>query len=371
MASGPCSSSGAAAMKTDFSGLDVNISRARIALSLVALVSVYVDPAAGGAFHISRYALITLGLHLLYGSAACLAVSRGWEVPRFSTVTTALDVLFAGVVAMVTEGSTSPSSIFFVFAIIAVDCRTGFRAALTVTVCSGIVYFLLLALSTGHVRHLYAMRAAYLTIIGYLIGFIGKQRAAFEARARELETAAERHRIARSLHDGYVQALAGMGLRLETCRELLARNRGEEAMRQLGDLQAGVSREFDQVRSYVRSLANLDQSLSRVPAWPAQTRFRIQTAFAASAQVVEQIMHVMLEGMRNAMRHGNACSGIIDAREDEGIIRITIEDDGVGFADPVKPPWAIASRVAECGGRLKMGSAAHRGAYLEIEMPVG
>ena len=64
------------------------------------------------------------------------------------------------------------------------------------------------------------MRAVYLAIAGYLIGFFSQQRALFEAEVRELETRAERQSIARSLHDGYVQALAGVNLRLETCRAL-------------------------------------------------------------------------------------------------------------------------------------------------------
>ena len=46
-----------------------------------------------------------------------------------------------------------------------------------------------------------------------------------ESRIRELESASQRERIARSLHDGYMQALAGVNLRLETCRELLRRGR--------------------------------------------------------------------------------------------------------------------------------------------------
>ena len=44
-------------------------------------------------------------------------------------------------------------------------------------------------------------------------------------------------------------------------------------------------------------------------------------------------------------------------------------DDGVGFANPEQPPWAIASRVAEYGGRLIVGSGERRGAHLEIEVP--
>ncbi len=353
----------------DFTELDLNISRARMGLSIVAFLSIYIDPATGGVFYISPYALVTLGLHLLYSVSLYFAVNQRPTVRHLPLVATILDILFAAAVVLVTEGVTSPSYVFFVFAIVAVDCRTGFRESVTVTLSSGLVYFLLLAFSAGGAKHLYAMRAAYLMITGYLIGFIGEQRARFETRIRELETSAERHRIARSLHDGYVQALAGVALRLETCRELLARNRGAEALVQLKELQTGVSREFDQVRAYVRSLANLDHSLKNVVSGAADTSFRVQATFTAKGLVVEQIIQIMLEGMRNALLHGNARNAVINASEEDSLIRITIEDDGVGFADSAKPPWAIASRVAEFGGRLRIARRETRGAHLEIEMP--
>src|SRR5438445_4714381 len=103
------------------------------------------------------------------------------------------------------------------------------------------------------------MRPVYLAITGYLVGYLGEQRLTLESRVRDLEAAAERERIARSLHDGYVQALAGVNLRLETCRALLGRNRPQDALSEITDLQTGVAREYDAVRTYLRSLAGIDQ----------------------------------------------------------------------------------------------------------------
>lgn len=354
----------------DFGDLDLNISRARVILSIVALLSVYIDPATGGIFFISRYALITLTLHLVYSSSTWLALRYRHAPARLAVISTAMDILFAAAVAIFTEGPTSASYIFFVFAIIAVDCRTGFRATLTVTFSSGMLYFLLLVFSGSAARHLYAMRAAYLGITGYLIGFIGQQRGNYEARVRELETMGERHRIARSLHDGYIQVLAAMALRLETCRELLARGRTAESLAQITDLQSGVSREFDEVRAYVRSLANLELRSGAVGAAPGgETVTRVRADFEARGALVEQIIQIMLEGIRNAQRHGNARRATITAAENGGVISVRIDDDGVGFAPADPPPWAIASRVAEFGGRLKMSERHPPGAHLEIEIP--
>jgi signal transduction histidine kinase len=49
-------------------------------------------------------------------------------------------------------------------------------------------------------------------------------------------------------------------------------------------------------------------------------------------------------------------------------INILLDDDGIGFEEPVTPPWTIASRVAEFGGRLVVNSEA-AGAHLEISLP--
>ena len=123
------------------------------------------------------------------------------------------------------------------------------------------------------------------------------------------------------------------------------------------------------MRAYVRSLANLDRSLGSALSGATDTCFRVQATFTARGLLVEQIIQIMLEGMRNALLHSSARNAFINASEDDSMIRITIEDDGIGFNESAKPPWAIASRVAECGGRLRVAKGESRGALLEIEMP--
>ena len=158
-----------------------------------------------------------------------------------------------------TEGPTSPSWVFFVFAMIMIDRRASLPAAITVTICSSLVYFMLLAAFVPGPRNEYLMRSAYLAIICYLIGFIGAQRDRFEARVRDLEAAAERHAIAGTLHDDYVQVLAGVNLRLETCQALIKTGRLWEALARVTDVQEGLAREHDAVRTYIRSLAEVEQ----------------------------------------------------------------------------------------------------------------
>ena len=209
----------------EFQNLDLSIARARIALSLIAMLSLYVDPStAGGLFHLNAYALTTLLCHLAYSVGMYFALTRRYADWNLQVLSTCFDLFFATAIAFITEGQTSASFVFFVFAIIAAGNRAKSRPIVMVTVCSVALYLLVIILTQG-LTSVYDMRAVYLAIAGYLIGFFSQQRALFEAEVRELETRTERHSIARSLHDGYVQALAGVNLRLETCRALLNRNR--------------------------------------------------------------------------------------------------------------------------------------------------
>lgn len=354
----------------DRNDLDSNIAQARALLSLLALLSWYVDPANGGWFFIDRASLMVLSLHLSYSVIVLGLFSASAEVPHLPLVCTGLDILFAAAVTVITEGPTSPSWLFFLFAILAVDCRTGFRAAIVVTIGSALLYFGLLETFVPGAKGQYLMRSTYLAILGYLIGFIGEQRTRFEARVHDLEATAERHEIARTLHDGYVQALAGVNLRLETCRTLMQSGRGGDALGQLTELQKGVTREYDAVRAYIRSLADIDQlPEGNRQDFEVETLFQLNASFSGRAPVVEQILQIALEGMRNTWRHGKATRASIDITSTSHVIRVAMRDDGVGFSTPEQPPWAIASRVAESGGRLRIDSGGRNGAHLEIEIP--
>src|SRR6185369_17236249 len=125
------------------------IAKSRVALSVIALASVYLDPTTpqpgtmplNEAISADSYAFTVLWAHLLYSVGILLCVaSKGIASHRIACTSTVLDVSFGGAVALVTEGATSPARVFFAFAVLAVACRSGFRTALIVTIASVTLY---------------------------------------------------------------------------------------------------------------------------------------------------------------------------------------------------------------------------------------
>jgi signal transduction histidine kinase len=354
---------------SDFETQALTIARARIVLCLLVLLSIYVDPATGGLFGIARSMLVTLAANLVYGAAAYLLARRSPVTRRFLGATAALDIVFAAILAFFTEGPTSPAFAMFLFAIIATGSWAEFSLRVIVTAVSVFLYLLALFFSETAISKQLLMRAVYLGIAGYLIDFFGRKRDEFEFRLRDLEAETERQTIARSLHDGFLQALAGINLRLETCRDMLTSNQSSEALGEITEIQTCVAFEYDEVRKFLRSLARADRGLVPVAPLDAATEFRVETAFVGRGPVVEHIIQILLEGIRNTQRHAHARFARIKVEQASETIRIAIDDDGVGFTDFNTSPWTIASRVAEFGGRLAIRPGTSAGSHLEIELP--
>jgi signal transduction histidine kinase len=149
----------------------------------------------------------------------------------------------------------------------------------------------------------------------------------------------------------------------------LRRDRRDEALVELCELQTGVNREHDQLRAYIRSLIDLGASSVRLEGESA-TRIHVRAYFSGSFGLVEHAFQIMLEGARNVRRHAHAKTAAIHARAIGDDLIIEIDDDGVGFPSGVAAPWSIASRVAESGGLVRLEGDAGRGGHVHVQIPV-
>jgi signal transduction histidine kinase len=163
-----------------------------------------------------------------------------------------------------------------------------------------------------------------------------------ESRAEAVDAqAAELRRIERDLHDGAQARLVAVGLSLAAIERLMetdpdrartllaqARESSATALRELRDLVRGIHPPVLAERGLadaVRAVA-LDT--------PLPVAVTVDMAGRAEPAVETAAYFAVCEALANAARHANAHRVDIDIRHRDGVLTITVTDDGSGGADP-------------------------------------
>jgi signal transduction histidine kinase len=359
--------------------MEPTIARCRLLLSVIALIAVYVDPTeptlmpwlnlSSGRFTIDPHVLGVMGGHLLYSAIIYYVLVRGLiPPPRLANITTWADVAFGAAIVVFTEGTSSPFWAYFVFAVIASGAHGGFRRSLAVTVVSVTIYLSLILFAWSGEANVFIVRPVYLAVVGYLTAYLGRERLGLQDEVHRLESARERNRIARALHDGCVQTVGAVTLTLEGVKELMRTGRAAEAETRLTELQASMDREYDELRSYVRRLAEVEPS-ERAAEPTRDTRVEVQAEFGGSAVMVENVLNIVREAVANVRRHAGAQKAAVSVRVADGQVLIAVDDDGVGFPDPERLPWSMSSRVNEAGGLIEVARDQRPGAHIRLALP--
>jgi signal transduction histidine kinase len=197
----------------------------------------------------------------------------------------------------------------------------------------------------------------------------------------------ERKSISRELHDALGQKLsfAGMELsRLQGFRDAP----GADFQQQLEDVQRLITEAIRTVRDMSMSLrpAMLDElGLGAAVRWQAR-EFARRSGMEVDVQLDGDleglpdahrtgIYRVVQETLTNCARHSEAKNVRIRLYGSESFIRLTVQDDGVGF-DAEKPREdglgliGIRERVSELGGQVVLKSTPGKGTILEVEAPI-
>jgi signal transduction histidine kinase len=212
---------------------------------------------------------------------------------------------------------------------------------------------------------------------------------ASRARERLMQRAvesseAERRRIARDLHDGVVQELAGTAFALSgTAREGSV---PPELREELKGSSESLRRSLRQLRSLLVEIhppglnaaglgAALEDLTSAAASSGIETDVSVTGVDGAPDHVVTLVWRVAQEAIRNAVRHAHASELRVEVRGDERQVRLTVQDDGVGF----DPSSAVAGRsyglrglqslVEDGGGRVQVQSSPGDGTT--VRMAVG
>lgn len=236
---------------------------------------------------------------------------------------------------------------------------------------------------------------------GQIAGFLGiskdiserkRLQRALLAQEQSLAVLEERERISMDLHDGVIQSLYSVGLRLESCLSLVA-SAPEEVTRRLERATDDVTSIIKQIRDYVfdlrahhlhgrrltEGLVELAQELRTNTMMPVEV-IADDAARGASERLSEaqatNLFLVAREALTNILKHARASQAAVQLSASDGILCLTVKDDGIGFdleaarsggGDGLRN---IAERAKLLGARLNVNSQPGSGTEIGLEIPL-
>jgi len=217
------------------------------------------------------------------------------------------------------------------------------------------------------------------------------------ARVRQAEPVnAERHRIARDLHDSVAQCLVGIGMHLEWCHRHV--DPGSPAYDRLVASKELARAGLGWVRSAVEELSGLEQpgtglgqALRDLAAdFRSAGLLRVSVRVTArQRQLLPATEHALFqiaqEGLWNAARHASATQAWVSLTYGADQITLSVSDDGMGDPatvsrylsaagqrqgrQPAHGVRNIAERAAELGGEVTLRRRRGGGLRISVRVP--
>ncbi|WP_337189059.1 histidine kinase [Phenylobacterium sp.] len=192
----------------------------------------------------------------------------------------------------------------------------------------------------------------------------------WEAQREQQAAAAveDRIRLARDLHDGVLQFLAGAGLQLDALDRMP--DLPDAVRARLATLRQAIVDEQRELRGFISAMrptsrgghpatgplkAELDALAERLSRyWSIEVSAGAEPPDAMAPEpLLYDLRWIVREAVANAVRHGQADHVRIEARADGRTLDLTIQDNGRGFArNPAEPPRSLHERARALGGRL-------------------
>jgi signal transduction histidine kinase len=366
----------------------------RFGFAAVALVVIQINPERATRFPLlSEVALITF---LLYSIGVLyLAEQNKLASAALGVITTVLDVLGVAAIVFSTGGTRTPFFFYYSFPVITASVRWGLKGSIPVALVGVFLYALVrislaaesmsapIGIDTLVVRSLYLILLA--CIFGYISEFERNQNQrllALSRTAAQVAAMQERRRINFELHDGILQSLATLILRLEGCRRNLSNTHPSiaEELRSLEDLSRSSMK---QIRQFLSG-----QPTTPLAAGTLLDKLREEARFlrdgmgldviiesdpeelALPPEIEREVYYVLREGLTNVTRHSHASKVEIQLTQSDSRLEARLNDNGVGFRpDPQNSGEGLGlagmkRRIEEIGGELAVESSPGQGTRL-------
>lgn len=196
-----------------------------------------------------------------------------------------------------------------------------------------------------------------------------------------------RQRIARDLHDGVVQDLAGVSFTIAVALEQLGPEVDPHSRAALREAAATTRRGIRQLRTLLVDLyppnlrregleSAIGDLLARAQSGGIATSLEIDPAVVLDATSEELAFRVAQEAMRNTLRHAHASCFDVTLCMQNNFARLTLCDDGRGFDLTAERPAGhfglqlLRDAAVDQGARLTIDSVVGEGTTITLEMKV-
>ncbi len=214
----------------------------------------------------------------------------------------------------------------------------------------------------------------------------GELTTAYKATERRLHMLLEdRTRIGRDLHDCVLQSLYAIGMGIETNQKIRHTNDLECASDD-ARMISQINRLIHEVRNMIRELESeavqefdLSAELNTMRAtYEEGGRLRVKLDLQRSALEVltneeeREILNIVREALSNCARHAHASRATVSIRMKDTRVRVTVQDDGIGFSTAVGRPGGyglanMEARARKLGGTFRVQSKAGGGTHVTAE----
>ena len=372
----------------------------RVGFAAVAIAVIQLNPDRVARF--PSLSIFTLWSFFVYSIVALYLSSKNWrKASRIGAITTSMDVVWIALIVYSTGGTRTPFFFYYTFPVITAGLRWGLKGSVPVASIGVVAYAIMrltLTAESGDVPieiDAIVVRSLYLILLGCVFGYISEfekkqnqKLLALSKTAGEVAALQERRRIMYELHDGILQSLATLILRLEACRSRMPQS------------QADIDRELREIEELTRSsMKEIRQFLAGKDTQPLihgtlNDRVRDELRFLRDGlgvgailetepeelelppDVEREVYYVLREGLTNITRHSHAARAEIHLRQRAKSLDGTLVDDGVGMNLQTHGDShgvglkSMKERIEKLGGEFEIKSAPGAGTKIIFSLPL-
>jgi len=209
---------------------------------------------------------------------------------------------------------------------------------------------------------------------------IAIENAKLSEQLRRLAVLEERDRISMELHDGIIQSIYAIGIKLE-----LIRMNAPAQAEQIAAVNRDLNRVIEDLRRYIRDLrVGVELSMSlREQMDDLARRFRevcsarlvmdVSNITNLNEDRLHALLQIVREALSNIVRHAEATEVYVDLHETPTHVTLVISDNGKGFDPKTTPPGIglrnIRQRVRQLEGVAEIESRPGRGSTITVMLP--